>query len=71
MGQIGKWIIFFGAFLIAAGFLMQAAGKIPWVGRLPGDILIRKGNMTFYFPLATGLLMSAVVSVLLSLFLRK
>lgn len=71
MSQIGKWMIFFGAFLIAVGFLLQIAGKIPWVGRLPGDILIRKGNVTFYFPLATGILISIILSVLLSLFLRK
>jgi len=49
---------------------MTLAGKVPWLGRLPGDIYIRKENFTFYFPLATGILLSVIISLILWL-LRK
>lgn len=61
----GKILIFFGVILIIVGILFAFAGKIPWVGKLPGDIYIKRGNFTFYFPLATSILLS----ILLSLFL--
>jgi len=71
MGQMGKFLILFGGILILAGVLFQVFGKIPGMGRLPGDIYIRKGSFTFYFPLATSLLMSAVLSLLFTLLWRK
>ena len=71
MGDIGKLLIFFGVILIAAGALFQILGKVPWAGRLPGDIYIRKGSFSFYFPLATCLIISLVLTLLLSLFRRK
>lgn len=61
----GKALIFFGAILIGLGLLLTLAGRIPWLGRLPGDICIKKENFTFYFPLATSLLLSIVISLIL------
>lgn len=58
-------------FLVIAGALMVVAGLIwPWVtrlglGRLPGDILVQRGNFTLYMPIATGLLISLVLSLIL------
>ncbi len=59
----GRTLIGAGLFLVFLGVLLLAAAKVPGLGRLPGDILIKRGPMTFYFPLATSL----VVSFLLSL----
>jgi len=47
------------------------AGRIPWLGRLPGDIVVRRGPVTFYFPLVTSLVVSIVLSVIFGLFWRR
>ncbi|MDP6483343.1 MAG: DUF2905 domain-containing protein [Nitrospinota bacterium] len=61
----------FGAVLFALGGLLTLDGKIPWLGRLPGDIHIKRENFQIYFPLGTGLVLSVVLSLLLSLLFRK
>lgn len=71
MSDFSRTLIFFGAVLIAAGLLAAVFGKIPGLGRLPGDIYIRKGNFMFYFPLATSLVLSLVLTLAFSLFGRK
>jgi hypothetical protein len=71
MSDFAKLLIFFGLILIIAGFLVQFVGKIPGFGRLPGDFLIKKGPVTFYFPLVTSIIVSVILSLLLSLFWRK
>lgn len=69
--EIGKTFIFLGFLLIVIGVVVMAAGKIPWLGRLPGDFMIKKQNFTFYFPLATSILLSIVVSLVLVFLNRK
>lgn len=61
----GKILIFFGVILIAIGVLFMFSGRFPWFGRLPGDIYIKKENFTFYFPLATSIILSIVLSIIL------
>ena len=61
----GKILVFVGVALIAVGLLFTFAGKIPWIGKLPGDMYIKRGNFTFYFPLATSILLSGVISLIL------
>lgn len=68
MGPIGKILIVAGLVLAGLGVLVLVAGKVGWIGRLPGDFTFRRGNVTFYFPLATSLLVSAVLSLLFWLF---
>jgi len=70
MGTFGKTLILFGVLLIALGLLFSLGGKIPWLGRLPGDIYINKGNFSFYFPLTTCILLSLIISLVLYLFRR-
>ena len=70
MPDLGKLLIVFGAVLLALGLLLQVSGKIPWLGRLPGDIRIERENFSFYFPIATSILLSVVLSLLLWLFRR-
>ncbi len=64
-------LIAFGALLVLTGIAFQLLGKVPGVGRLPGDLYIKKGPVTFYFPFVTSLVISVVLSLLLSLFWRK
>jgi len=67
-GALGKMLILLGVFIILIGLLLLVGEKIPWVGRLPGDIIIRKKNFTFYFPIATSILISIVLTLLFTLF---
>jgi hypothetical protein len=68
--QIGKTLIIFGLVLVAVGLLLSFTGKIPFLGKLPGDFRIEKENFTFYFPLGSCLLISLVLSLIFWLFRR-
>jgi len=70
MAPLGKAILVVGLLLVGLGALLWLLGRIPGVGRLPGDIYIKRGNFIFYFPLATCILISIVISLLLALFRR-
>ncbi len=67
-GALGKLLILLGVFVILIGLLLLFGEKIPWIGKLPGDILIRKKNFTFYFPLTTSILISIILTLLFTLF---
>ena len=62
---LGRALMIFGAFFILAGLLLLVAPKVPWVGRLPGDILIQRDHFTFYFPLTSCLLASLVLGLVM------
>ncbi|WP_305882418.1 DUF2905 domain-containing protein [Desulfuromonas sp. KJ2020] len=66
----GKMLILAGLILLTAGLLITYGPKIPLLGKLPGDIRIERENFTFYFPLGTSLLVSALLSLLFWLFRR-
>jgi cell division protein FtsW (lipid II flippase) len=68
MAPIGKLLIVFGLILAAVGLLLLFSDKIPWLGRLPGDITVKRDNFTFYFPLATCILISIILSLILWFF---
>jgi hypothetical protein len=70
MAGLGKSLIIFGLIIIVFGIIITFAGKIPWLGRIPGDIQIKRDNFTFYFPLATCILVSVIVSFFLWLLKR-
>ena len=67
---LGRTLIIIGLLIVAAGVLVTFADKVPWIGRLPGDIYIKRGNFTFFFPLTTSILISAVLTLLFYLFRR-
>ena len=67
---LAKILMITGAALLGLGVFFWLGGKIPGLGRLPGDILIKRENFTFYFPLTTSILLSVVLSLLLLLFRR-
>ena len=68
--DLGKTLILLGIVLGAVGALLAVAGRIPWLGRLPGDVVIRREHFTFVFPLASCLVVSAVLSLVLYLLRR-
>lgn len=76
ISQIGKLLIFSGIVLMVVGIFLYFAEKfpdlrIPYLGKLPGDIRIRKKNFVFYFPITTCILISIFLTILLRLFLRR
>jgi hypothetical protein len=70
MNPIAKLLILSGLVLVGAGLLFLVFDKIPWMGKLPGDIVIKREKFTFYFPLVTCLIISAIISIIFW-FLRK
>ena len=68
--SLGKGLILIGLLIAAAGVVFLLSDKIGWIGRLPGDITIRRGNFTIHIPLATCLVISGILSLLLWLFRR-
>ncbi len=70
MPGIGKSLIIIGLIVAAVGVVLTLAGKVPWIGRLPGDICIKRDNFTFYYPLATSILISVFLSLILWLLRR-
>ena len=69
-GALGKTLILLGVFIILVGLFLLLGEKIPWIGRLPGDIIIRRKNFTFYFPIVTSIIISIILTLLFTL-LRK
>jgi hypothetical protein len=68
--SIGRLLIWLGGGLLLVGLLLIAAGRIPGVGRLPGDIVIRRENVTIFIPLATMILVSVVLTIVLNVIVR-
>jgi uncharacterized protein HemY len=71
LSYFGKLLILLGLFLALIGVLVLVAGKIPWLGKLPGDIFIQKKNFSFYFPLTTSIILSIILTLLLYFITRK
>jgi DUF2905 family protein len=70
MADIGRTLLVLGGVLVAVGLLLILGARIPGLGRLPGDIVYRRGSFTFYFPLVTSLLLSLLLTAILALFRR-
>jgi hypothetical protein len=66
--SFGKIMITTGAVLIALGLLITLWDKIPFIGKLPGDIIIKGKNFTFYFPVVTSIIISLILSLIIYLF---
>lgn len=72
MGQhLGKTLIMFGIIIAVIGLLLLFSGRISWLGRLPGDIYLQRKNVTFYFPLATSILISLLLTLFFYFFRRR
>ncbi|MBS1257578.1 MAG: hypothetical protein MAG551_00622 [Candidatus Scalindua arabica] len=70
-GDIGKIIIYIGLFLVVIGFIFMLGSKLPFIGKLPGDIAIERKNYNFYFPVTTCIIISIILSFVLWLFNKR
>ncbi len=70
MPEIGRLLVIVGIFVVVVGLVFMLGARIPFLGRLPGDISLTRGNTHFYFPLATSLILSLALTLLLNLFFR-
>ena len=70
MAPIGKSLVFAGIAIVFVGLLLWGFSAVPFIGKLPGDIYIRRGNFTFYFPIVTCILISIIATIFLSLMRR-
>jgi len=68
MPSMGKMLITVGIVLVVIGLVSTYGPKIPWLGKLPGDISIRKDNFSFYFPITTSIIISIILTILFSIF---
>lgn len=71
MESIGRTLVVAGLVIAGFGALLMLSGKVPWIGKLPGDILIERKNFSFHFPLATSILVSLLLSLVFWLLGRK
>ena len=71
MQELGKSLIVFGVILAAVGAVLLVGNKIPLLGKLPGDVLVQRKNFTFYFPLATSIIISIVLSLVFWLWSKR
>jgi hypothetical protein len=65
LSNLGKVLIVIGLVIAGLGLVLTFSGKIPWLGRLPGDFFFRGKNVSFYFPLMTSLVISVILSLIL------
>ena len=70
MAPIGKSLIFAGVAIAVVGLALWGFSSMPYFGKLPGDIYVRRGNLSFYFPLATCVLISIAATIFFSLMRR-
>ncbi len=64
MNEIAKFIILMGVILVIVGVGLMILPKVPFIGRLPGDIIIKKDNFVFYFPLASSIILSIILTII-------
>lgn len=64
LGFIGKVLLIMGFVFTVTGIILLLTDKIPFLGKLPGDIYIKKGNFTFYFPLVTSIVISIILTII-------
>lgn len=67
LNELGKLLLIIGGIVFLLGLLLSSAGKVPLLGKLPGDIVVKKKNFSFYFPLASCIILSVVLTALLYL----
>jgi len=71
VNDIGKALVVLGLLIALAGLLLVFVGRVPWIGRLPGDIHIQRGSWSFYFPLTTSIVLSLLLTLAFWLFGRR
>jgi hypothetical protein len=67
ISDLGRFVLIAGVVLVLVGGLLMLGGNIPWLGRLPGDVVIQRDGFTVYFPLASMLVVSVVLTIILNI----
>ena len=70
MPGFGRLLMIMGAAMVILGALFTFGARLPWLGRLPGDIVIERPNFRFYFPIGTSILISIILSLIAAAFRR-
>ena len=70
MPGFARTLIYLGVLLVVVGVILSLAGRLPWLGNLPGDITVQRGRFTFYFPVTTCIILSLLISLVLYFFKR-
>jgi len=68
---LGKMLLYIGVILVLIGGFFMIMAKLPWFGRLPGDIIYQREGLTLLFPITTMILVSLVLTILLNLIWRR
>jgi hypothetical protein len=71
LSDLGRTLVFVGVAVVVVGLALMFSDRIPFLGRLPGDIVIRRKNTVFYFPLVTMVIVSILLSIVMHFFNRK
>lgn len=71
ISSLGKILIIIGVVIVSVGVIFILFNKIPWLGKLPGDIIVQRKNFTFYFPITTSIIISVIITLLLWIFFRR
>jgi hypothetical protein len=71
MNEIGRFLILAGGALLLVGIFLMLAPRIPFLGRLPGDMSFERGDLRIYFPLTTSIILSIILTIVLNLWLRR
>jgi len=71
VSDLGRMLIVVGIAIVVVGVVLLLAGRVPGVGRLPGDIYVQRGNWSFYFPLGTSIVLSLLLTLVLWLVGRR
>lgn len=69
LSDLGKALLLVGGAIVVLGVLLLVLGRVPFLGRLPGDIAVRRGNTSFYFPIVTCLVLSVILTVVVNIIL--
>jgi hypothetical protein len=68
--NMGRFLILIGIFVVILGLVLTFANKAPFLGKLPGDIFVQKGDFQFYFPIVTGLVISLLLTIIANVIIR-
>jgi hypothetical protein len=71
MAGLARLLILFGVISIVAGLVLLIVPRVPWLGRLPGDVIVERERFTLYVPIVTSLVVSIVLTILLNIFFRR
>ena len=71
MPELGRMLVLLGGIVVVLGLVLMLAPHLPWLGRLPGDIVIQRERFTFAFPIVTCLLVSLVLTLIMNIFFRN